>query len=442
MSVERFLLMDFRVDSDQMRLFRFIKKYKSALGQLPEKQSVRTTLFENLSSKVFLNMLSQMYLKLEDWMVWTEMKKDRDKADVLLVKVLNRRGGEQLADKKFALVEKRLKNGIGVDLKQSKLLADLYHHYYFSESQAKYKAEGTLLANVVKYHKYTIKEMSYLYLTEMSNWGRSVGYSYEDQVGQLLQAIELLDDSETSHICRLLTDLYLNDDQDALKVILQILESGVIRSGSDLEVFVVLYSINATRVLFNRNLLIDLSMLYRVFDYGMRLGVLLRLGKFGAVRYTDIIALLLRTGQVKESRVFADKWLSTVDESERQEAEALAHAYFLRNSENYGEILPLFRQVHFKSVRTEYIAYMLELMAWYKVEDFDTLHIMIHNFNRRLRRLRDDHKALYQGCRGFSEALKALMQSRFSNSKTVELDKYKVVFQKHWLQNEISSIRG
>lgn len=439
--VERYFLMDFDKDSDQMIIFYHVMKYKKGLDHLTSKDEVRRSLFAEMSPKTFLNLLSQLYLKLEEWLVWIEMKNNRDKSDVLLVKILSRRGGEELADKKFRYVEKRLSNNQGQDLVQSRLYADLYHSYYFSESQAKYKAKGTLLEKAVKFHNAAFIEMSYLYLTEMENWGSVIGFDYGEVSKRLLQVIEVLNDSDVNHIGRLLHNVYSNSDQIALRSCIEMLDKDIVRSGSDLEVLVVLYVIQACRILFYSGELEDATLIYEAFSQGMKRGVLIRLGKFGAVRYTDIVVLLLRTAGLSKGRAFAEKWLGSVDEDERQEAKVIAEAYIFRHCEEYDKIIPIVRQVKFSNVRSEYIAYMLELMAWYKIEDFETLQIMLQNFNRRLRRIREEHKLLYKGAKAFGEVLKSLMLAKFSKGRLVDLDKYEVVFQKIWLQEEITSLR-
>jgi len=138
-SYRKYLLMHTVVDSDNYRLFEYFQKRKGRLDLLPETSEINDKYFSDMSQKSMLNVLSRLFIWVEEWMVYSNMINDKRESNLQLIKLYNRRGLFDLADQKTNHLTKSLLKENKVSLEKSRISTQILYNQYYSDNPSKIK---------------------------------------------------------------------------------------------------------------------------------------------------------------------------------------------------------------------------------------------------------------------------------------------------------------
>jgi hypothetical protein len=437
-SLEKYVIMETSENSDAYNLFEYMKiKLLHSVEPKPKKE-VRAEILPHMTDKSFLNMCSRIFLLFEEWLIWYENKKDRNKCDVQLVKIYNRRGIFKLANQKFKRVSNALQNEKTCNLKTSLLLHELYHYYYFSENNAK-KGKPNLLLDLIESHELRYKEWSYIYMAQLTLMKSNNMNDYSDHILKFENSLKGLPESKTSIITSKIYDVVKNQDLNSLDFIFKSLNNEKISKASDLEVFGVLYGISSSQRLWNKNISKDPKLVIAFYDYGLTSGALLNLGKLTNYRFIHITTVLSKTNNAEKCYEFINKWNGLLEEKDRESITAMCIAKIKLEEKKYNDVIYLLRGQTFQNTNTQIEALTLEIMAMYEEKEWNLLSGRIHNFKRKLRLARGKtSKTIIDGQINFLKVVEKLMSSDYKKVE-IDLSKFKFLNHRYWLENHLKA---
>lgn len=439
-SLKKYLLMESTKKSDHYRLLHHLCNSISNLEELLDKDQFRLSYFPGMSKKGFLNLCSRVFQIFEEWLVWYEMKKDRDKCDVLLLKTYNRRGIFNLADKKFNVLNKRLSDTKGLSITHKKNLYEMGHYHHFSENNAKSVIGGNLLENTVSNFLQSYKEQATLYLLEMTNWGKATGYDYTRPIEKILKSVNGITDSKTSILVQKLYQSRIENSNSPLQEVLHNLVNKKVEIGSDLETLVTLYGISISTNNWHKGTLKDPKQIFDFYNYAFESQILLNLGKIRCLRFVNIISVLVHTQTSKKCYEFIDRWCHLIGDQDIESAKNLCYVYAKIKDQQYEDIIYLLRGRKYFDIFTDLRSIAFENIALYKLKEWDILKNRLHNYRRKIRGAKNKiSKKVFDSQINFINILELLAKSHFKKVPHIDLNSYSTVFNKAWLQNEIKS---
>ncbi|MFT6334723.1 MAG: hypothetical protein ACI86M_002396 [Saprospiraceae bacterium] len=437
-SLEKYVIMDTNEKSDTYYLFEYMKNKLLHSIDPKSKKEVIAEILPHMTDKSFLNLCSRTFILFEGWLVWYETKKDRNKCDVHLVKIYNRRGIFKLANQKYKRVSSVLLNEKTSNLKTNLLLHELYHYHYFSENPSKTE-NPNLLLDLIEAHELRHKEWSYIYMAQMASINSFKIDDYSDQILKFESSLNRLPDSETSIISSEIYDLVKNQDLKSLELIYEFLINEKITKGSDLEVFATLYGISLSQTLWNKNILADPKMVLLFYEYGLSSGVILNLGKISAYKFTHITTVISKTQKPEKCYEFINKWSGQIEEKYRESTIAMCIAKIKLEEKKYNDAIYQLRGQTFHDIKTQIEALTIEIMAMYEEKEWNLLSSRIHNFKRKLRLARGKtSRNIIEGQQNFLKVVEKLMSSNYKKVE-IDLSKYKFLNHRYWLENHIKS---
>ncbi|MFT4534011.1 MAG: hypothetical protein ACJA1A_002504 [Saprospiraceae bacterium] len=436
-SLQRYLIMETSDTSNGYHLFHYLNECHKSSNSPKSKDEVRHQLFPTMTEKKFLNLCSKVYLVVEDWLVWYDIKKDKMLCSVHLVKAYNRRGVFELADKAFMRARKKLSQQEKIDLRKSEHLHNLYKYHYFSENPVKVREGKDIFEKLVQYWTQNYKEKSHLYIAEMQNWGGGMNFDYSIAKTMLINSIDGLPESETSMVTQIIQKLTSNGDQETLDELYNLLIEGKIQEGSDLEVFITLYAIAHSIKMWSSGKLKNKEYISRMYDYALSSKILMNLGKLTSSRFLNIISVIVLTSKPSLTYEFLEKWSHIIDPKDRNPTVAIAKCYVKREEGKYGDIILILRNVQYTNLNLTMLSLVFLIKAFYKEKEYDVAQNTINNFKRRLRKTKTGtEKTYYYPRLNFLLVMEQLIKSKHKKI-SIDLDQYKHLHHRIWLSKQL-----
>lgn len=326
-SYRKYLLMYTSEDSDNYRVFAYLQRRKSKMQYLPELEDIRSKHFHNLSSKSILNILSRLYIWLEEWLVFYSMKNDKMESDLLLVKLLNRRGLYNLADQKTKRLQKQINIASGLSIKNSRIQSDLYYYQYYSDNPIKSDNKKSIFSRMFESTTIYNREKLELLKTELYNREKLDGTDYSN----------LIDDNHKSQLeqyISILKETVKNFDLQSFQRIKNILLSEKFERGSDVHVITTFYLQNLISRFYNITNDVKPEDINELYSYAIESGVLLNNGKLTVIRFNNLINSIAQSNTIEDTRNFINKWILLVDTPNMEALRDLSEAknqYFHQN---------------------------------------------------------------------------------------------------------------
>jgi len=439
LSFRKYMLMYCTKSSDNYRLLDYLFLSRNELTEMSDVKAIKKLLFDKMTDKGFSNLMSRIFNWFEEWLIWYENKKDKVTSDIQLVKIYNRKGVFNLADKTYKRVEKILLDEKRLSLRKHRDLYDLHHNHYYSDNPVKYQRKEEILNSLVSYFLLQFKEQSCLYLAELHNWGIIQNHDYTKEIELLNKVGVLISDSQTSQVINYIVLMVSELDEKAFWNLQKMIYSDKLKPDSELYMLSSLYLITFSLRLWNNNKITDPQAVIDTYDFGLESGVLLNTGKIPIIRFINFVTTL---GFIKASKTtydFVDKWIHLVDTNDHDAIKALSYAQLKFIEKKYQDIVPLLLGKKYDTDFGKLRAISLELISLYydRKTNYGLLHNRINNFKRVLRTFSSRKSEFtYHGYLNFTKVLELLIKRDFIKI-SINIDKYSPLLYKKWLNSEI-----
>lgn len=440
-SFRKYILMYCTKTSDTYRLLDYIYSVRSKLGDVVELEVIKKPIFQKMTVKSFSNLMSRIFIWFEEWIVWYENKKDTIACDIQLVKIYNRKGVFNLADKIYTKVEKSITSNDQLSLRKHKDLYLLHHNHYFSDNPVKYKRKEEILESLISYFTFQFKEQALLYISELHNWGNIQNHDFTKEIVLLAQICSLVSDTENGEVPELIIEMVSKLDPMAFLKLRDIIYSNRINPASELYIIASLYMITFSLRLWNANKITDPMLVMGVYDFGLQSGVLLNTGKLPFIRFINLVTTLGYIKTSEKTYAFIDKWKHLVSGESEKAIHALGYAQLKFFEERFDDIIPLLLGVKYETVEGKLRSSALELVGLYydRKNNYSILTNRIQNFKRVLKTYGKKSSNLsYSSFLNFTKVIELLVKRDFIKL-TINIENYTPIIYKNWMIREIKA---
>jgi len=434
-SYRKYLLMYTSEASDNYKVFAYLQKRKTKLTELDEIEDIKQKHFKSLSTKSILNILSKLYLWLEEWLVYYSIKKDKMESNLILVKQLNRRGMYNLADQKAKQLQKQLDNEKGLSVNKSRIQSDLYYYQYYSDNPVKSKKDILRqLANALLEFHSAEKILVY---NELINIDRRTK-KYETVIKQYNPYLEVAVNTSLNRNLLSLNRLIKNDSVEDFYQLKDALLNRRFESQSDLEVLICMYLFSWVFDLIAQNKIEDNKSTFELVNYGLKYKLLTAGNNLDAIRYINLVNSMSRTIDEDGIIKFINQWASTIPDeiTESMEVISLALYYIVKNKYDYIPIQP--KLLFFKNTHLKLVSISIYIITNFKekkenyniiIEASAILKRMLFRYKNHITRER------YLGYINFTKVTKSLI-----NNKPIELKSYLPIMHQPWIMHQLNKV--
>lgn len=440
-SFRKYILMYCSKTSDNYKLLDFLFSIRGNLSEHPDLETIKKPLFDEMTVKSFSNLMSRIFNWFEEWLIWYMNKKDKVACDIELVKIYNRKGAFNLADKTYRRVEKNILNENRLDLSRDKNLYQLHHNHYFSDNPVKYRRHGEILESLVSFYLLQFKEQSFLYIAELHNWGVNQNHDYSKEIDLLTEMGGLIKDSKTSGVINLIIRTVSELDKEAYMELRTVVMTNQIKPDTELYILATFYTVNFSMRLWNSGKITNPQIVMDAYDFGLRSGVLISTGKMPVVRFLKMIGTLGLIETSTKTYKFIDKWIHLVDSENLESIHAVAYAHLKFIERKYDDIIPLLLGKKYSEDAIKLRASSLELISLYsdRQNNYSLLRNRLNNFKRVLRSIgRTKSNITYLSYMNFAKILDLLIKRDFLKMR-ISIENYSPIVYKKWLETEIKA---
>lgn len=424
--------------SDLFKIFTFIYKRKNKLKEISLGEDERLRYFKHISHKRFINLISQINIILENFLIQEHIMNKAHERDLILNKIYNDNGLYKKADRKANKIERDINNNEKLSIRKEKVLASLYHQQYFSDNPAKYKIGKPLLDNLIKNHLNAFKDQSLIYQCELQNMSQLKRWNFTENLNTFIKLNEL---TAASNISPYLEDLYTLVDKKDIKLLLKLKENlfeQIFDSRSELHVIISLYLYIMSTVMWKSGIYQNKNVYVGIIEYGLEHNIFMVNKKIPKLRYHNLVSSVGKLKSYEWTESFINKWIDFVDTENKDSTYKFA---FSTNAFSYGKydlIYPL-SNLTFDTPLDRINAQSLELLTLYirRKDNYLLVHNFISNFQRTL--IRHKSKLSKPNYKGFSNLIKIiqlLIRADFISIK-IRIDKNKPLQYGLWLDDEI-----
>ncbi len=431
--LRKFILMYTSREADPYMLCSILYKHRNDLSDLGTLEDLRSKHFPQLTTKGLSNIMSRLYLWVEEFLVFDLINQNKNKSELLLTQIYNRRGKYKLADQTADRLEKRLASNDKITLETSRTQSELYYYQYYSDNPIKYREKGKLLEKLALSTQRSYADTLHLLAIEMSNWQMMYGYDYDTIQLDIGKILDITCDSHNREILQLVDKVVSQQDFKAYEKLKKMLLTGTVDTNDDLHTLASMYYISNTMIFWGKSLIMNPKEIIEAHTYGLKSRVLFKDGEIPSVRFHNIIDTVAGFQSENATYKFINIWykfVKTVDfEATKKIALAQNHSYHA----NYSLILEELRGVkYFDSEKNRVQKLVLIALCMERKKDYSLLRTSLLNYSRYLKRTKTDLSTReYTGGKNLVNFIEKIVFNDFKKI-TLSISQYKIFPFKNW----------
>ncbi len=435
--LKKFTQIHYTENADQHRLFMHIYKYRNELDHKHlEAEYCWQKLFPKLKEKSFRNLLSRLQPVVEDYLVWEQIKKDKNQYRIQLFEAYDDRGIDKYADK--------IADDIRIDLSSSDHILDAHdllilhrinHSQYYSDNPIKYKRGQEILTGAMESIHRVYEILRRLYETEMYSMSQ---IKNENWLSDWRKKLDSQDPCISTQIAQALYELKTEPSHAKYEYLRDKLYKHSL--SKEMSQLVLAYLLHFLAVLNRKGELIQERL--DLIVYGLEKNTLLDKGTINPMRYNAIIDIACHDGRIEWAKAFAYKWAEYLPEKERDDVLHLGQILILFAESKYDECLHYFMSHPIKAAKIDSVARRYYLQCIYELYDRSD-PFLIEEVNKTAAHLRYNKDKLsrkhYSNMSDFLQAYRILLRGKTSELSEA-LDSGKVRFAKKWIEKKLEQI--
>lgn len=435
-SYRKYLLMHTVIDSDNYRIFEFFQKRKNRLDSLSDTVEIHSKYFSDMSHKSMLNVLSRLFIWAEEWLVYSNLIKDKREINLQLVKLYNRRGLFDLADQKTNHLAKSLTKEKSLSLEKSRISTQLLYNQYYSDNPSKFKKD--ILSKLAKALLKSQADQKLLIFNELLNMN-SQSNIYDDLVNQYYNELEHLPKSPEVEVLQILRNIISDHSANDFYILKDKLLKRAIEENSDLEIILCNYLFNYSFILITMNKLKERTSPIEIANFGLENNLLTAGGSLSPTRYINIVSTLAKVNDYPSTMEFINKWSKAVITEDTESLITFSKSTFFILNEQYDKIPLQPILLHFKNVYLKMHSISIYLISEYSNNetDYAGLYDTIRTLKRTLFRYKSKlNSKFYTSYFNFIKVIILLIEK-----EKIDLEKYNPTMHKNWIINRMESIK-
>jgi|GEM_PF-6802583 len=431
-SYRKYLLMYTSETSDNYKVFAYLQKRKTKLNELGEMEDIKQKHFKSLSSKSILNILSKLYLWLEEWLVYYSIKKDKMESNLILVKQLNRRGIYNLADQKAKQLQKQIDNEKGLSVNKSRIQSDLYYYQYYSDNPVKSKKD--ILGKYARLLLESQTAQRLLVHGELINMEKRTG-KYGTVIKDYNQHKDFIQNNKMNSILNSMNRLIESDSVEDFYNLKSLLLNNEFQKESDLEILVCMYLFKWSFIMVSQQKVQNENNAIEIVNFGLENNLLNPGGQLSAVRFLDLTNSITKISTIEETKIFIETWAKNVN-SENEDAMrtiALATSFVVKRDYDNIPLQPTL--LFYNDVNLKFHSISIYIVSCFNQipRDHDLIYSLLNILYRTLSRYKQQiPQNYYLSYINFIKATKLILEH-----KIIDFNKHINIMHIAWIKSQI-----
>lgn len=381
-SYKKYVLMQTAEESEAFGCLLLLQKHAKNVHPF-DTSKWRTKYRPHLSEKSFLNILSKLYLWLEEWIVYHSLNEDKVRSGIELVKYFNRRGLFNLADTKARQVQQLIDSNTQYSPDMDYRQYQLYYYQFYSDNPIKNR-DGTLVIKLMKAFLKWKNQASSVYLTQLNFWN---SIKVLDK-GIYVDLKQQLDVGTSEPVLYHLNRLVEEQDMESFEYCFNALKTDEFKQDDDFFTLLTMYLVSLSNKLWHSRKIKDPKEFTAIYEFAIEQGVLMNAGKLPHRRFVSIVNILGAFNSFEWTNAFIDRWGDSVltDNTEGAKQFAKASNYF--NHGYYEDSLAVLQLTNISQTDMRIGIHELSIKLYYETRDqnYDLLVTAMDKYQAYLRR--------------------------------------------------------
>ena len=436
---------------DKLKLFRYLKKIhpnyevdKPKLSKLYIWQRVLKKK-QVLNNKRFSNLMSDLKLDIEQFLVHQQIKPKSFLYEYLILKAY----AEKKADQKATRLRLKLLTSLEQEKKQSgqqhlKQFLLQYEHYFApNHPKTKIGEKEILQAEAALQHFYLSNQLIIAIEKKFRNSLRKENHFIDMPLLQLMyQRLSVKDYPLINWLFRLLQsfpDIDLKQFNSLKKQFLKLLPLIDKKTASNLLGFL----FNYASIGMKQNIIEYLPLTFELFQKGIKLGLLVENALIDIIVFNNIVSLSLALGKLDYAKKFVEQYGKYLPKDVQQAAIDFAKAEILFSEKQYKQSLHLLQHLKRSHYSLKFRYYCLTLACYYEIEKSEIIPDRAKEPEQSYRmflRKKDVGIENNEAAKNFIKIFKQLKNKNISSKELLKiLQNTHPIFYKTWLKEAIGA---
>jgi len=436
-SLRKFLLQYTREESINYRCIQHLYTNRKKLDQDNIDKKIREKYFSDIKPKAFSNVLSRLFLWLEEWLAVATFQEDSNAVQLALIKKYDQLGLYKMANQVATKLESNLRDVEKTDTMHNRVLSDFYHGQYYSSNPAK-KDSYSMLQKVCQSFLNNIAEQSVYYLLETNSTAKLRSSEFSELNTTLEKIVAITPDTELSRTLKLCLEIVKKPTSKIVAQLIEKLESGIIDEASDLYLVLSIYLRRSAAELWIDGQLDNASLAMRCYHISLVATESNKRQKFTVTNLFNVVGTLGIILSFEETAQFINKWALKAYSKYPESVVQYCHAMNAFRHDKYDLLPKLLTGLDFDYYQYKVISNAIMIIAQYKLGEEDLTITLIHNMKKQLKRNKSNlSKSLSLRINNLIELIRILAKSKYDPSIEINIDDYHPLYFKSWVLKQL-----
>jgi len=437
-SFKKYLLQYTRKESQNYICCQLLYVHRRKLEKDNYHKTFHTNYLPDLSSKVYLNILSRLFNWYEEWLAIDTFKKGKYAKELALIKRYNQIGAYQLADKKALSLEKKIKQSPHLELEQHQVLNQLYHSQYYSNNPIKGAKGNSLFFDCINSFVQSISEYSFGYLFEIDNHKDLRKLDYGPSVKVLETLVSFCEPKELVAVMQKAYLMIKEKDLKSYELFKNELQNCPISKDSDLYLMLCIYLSKSAIKLWHNGQLNDPKAILNAYSMSFNAIEHNKHQKFLPINLFNGVSNMGVLLSYEETDRFINSWVGKVHTRHKDSALKYCHAINAFRHDRFADLPQLLIGLEFDQHVYHIISKVKLIIAHYKLGEEDILYTLVRNLKQQLRRNSPAiQKSVSQKIQNLLAVIVLLQKSKTRNNIKIDLVAFQPIFFRAWVLKEL-----
>jgi hypothetical protein len=407
--------------------------YKSIYGKSPTSKNDITNLQNNLSD---------LFLKLKDYMIQLKVLETKFEKEFLWLKILEERG---LAHQNKLHLDKLKNNEEDIqNIWASVELLAVYHYEFFRNDFQKHNPQiNSLQKGLVSLEEF-YKSMKLKFAAEIINRKQLLpNQHFNPDLDVFISDLEKINMKELSKNSKLyftLSQFLKGRNQKSYQALKIYLINNHSNLHNDEKLTTIIYMINYLAEKIKEGDSKMMKEAFEIYQFGITNKVFISNGKMPTIPFYNIVNTACFFKKYDWARAFIKNYKKYISSEIRDEIFSVATIMILFKEKRLKEILPIYKEIKFTNPLSKISGTIYYLMSIYEIGDFDNLYTPHDTFTKYLKTNKAIGKINKEAALSFNTILGYFIRQRFSKKQIKdEIENKKLLFFRTWLNNQLNS---
>lgn len=433
-SLRKYLSGKFDKSQDAYVLFYHIVKYKEKENKVGKVEVIQKEVLPHLTVKSIANLLSDLYLHAEEWMVQMQINEESFTKDLYVLRWLNKKGIYNIADQVTNKLDGKIKGEKLLDIEVLQVKNELLYNKLIANNPSSFSLDPSTFDDLIDSYEELVSAQLLIYKSELINFGNLKNYSYQDSISKINELTEQLKSTSLTQILKSLSELIESNKLKSLEFLISKLFNQKIKPKSELHFIVCSYCMSKALNMWSKGISKNKNLIPKLAKYILESGAYEMYGKIPLASFHNLINGIAPFSKLEEVNFLIEKFIDKVSTKNSDATISLAKAQNLFYHNKFDMLSRYCYRTDFETFNQKNMAQCLHTVCTFmnrnsEPEMFKKTLSLSFNFIKRNKQLMSKHA--YDSLVN----LYYFMDDWSKNKKEINLDNIKPLRYRYWCEH-------